>query len=179
MPSPHETTIRPGHGFDGALQHLEKDLLPRIRLDSAEALVDNALPVTGSSLPLTERLPDADAYPVQGADPRHRPRADAVRVEIVSSAEKADPHRPDRRWLVQVAEHLNRRRERLGGGRRIEVTIRTIPSGLAAQMLMAGKLRPAGYSPASQQWLDLLERQGLAPELISERLVATTTVIAL
>jgi len=97
----------------------------------------------------------------------------------VSSAEKADGSRPERRWLVEVAERFNQRQERSASGRRIEVVIRTIPSGLAAQMLLAGRLRPAGYTPASAQWLDLLQRQGLATTRLHDRLVGNGSVIAI
>jgi Ca-activated chloride channel family protein len=79
---------------------------------------------------------------------------------------------------VDVAERFNQRRERIGGGPPIEVVVRAIPSGLGAQMLAAGKMRPAGYSPAGQSWLELLRHQGLTPTLISDKLVANTTVIA-
>jgi Ca-activated chloride channel family protein len=167
----------PINSFQSALEHLERDLLPTIKVANPDSTLGSgrqrALP------PLAESLPSAEAFPLSGADPQRPASAELLRLEIVSSAEKADPHRPDRRWLVLVAEHFNQRQERLASGRRIEVVIRTIPSGLAAQMLAAGKLRPAGYSPASEQWLALLQQQGLRTDRIHQGLVANTTVIAL
>ena len=100
--------------FESAMERLERRLLPSISVESAEA-----------PLPLAERLPQAAAYPLYGAP------ADAIdhsgsslRVEIVSSLEKADNQRASSRWLVDGAERFNQRRERGNDGRRIEVVVR-------------------------------------------------------
>ena len=169
----------PPASFDGALQHLEADLLPQIAVQDADPLQAASLPAVTSPLPLAEQLPSAEAYPLQGGDPQLPAGDGRLQLEIVSSAEKADGSRPERRWLVEVAERFNQRQERSASGRRIEVVIRTIPSGLAAQMLLAGRLRPAAYTPASEQWLDLLARQGLATTRLSDRLVGNGSVIAI
>ena len=165
--------------FDGALQHLETDLLPQIALEEVDPLQAAGLRPVSAPTSLADQLPAAEAYPLQGGNPQLPAGDGRLQVEIVSSAEKADGCRPERRWLVEVAERFNQRQERSASGRRIEVLIRTIPSGLAAQMLLAGRLRPAGYTPASAQWLDLLQRQGLAPTRIAERLVGNGSVIAM
>jgi Ca-activated chloride channel family protein len=126
-----------------------------------------------------DRLPAVEAFPLYGGDALPQNRATTVqRIEIVSSVEKADGRNSQNCWLVDVAERFNQRRERIDGGPPIEVVVRAIPSGLGAQMLAAGKMRPAGYSPAGQSWLELLRHQGLPPTLISDKLVANTTVIA-
>ena len=132
-----------------------------------------------SALTAADRLPAVEAFPLYGGDALHQNRATTVqRIEIVSSVEKADGRNSENCWLVDVAERFNQRRERIDGGPPIEVVVRAIPSGLGAQMLAAGKMRPAGYSPAGQSWLELLRHQGLPPTLISDKLVANTTVIA-
>jgi len=138
-------------------------------------------PTLTAASPLTaaERLPAVEAFPLYGGDALpHKPGKTVQRIEIVSSVEKADGRNPESSWLVDVAKRFNQRRERIDGGPPIEVVVRAIPSGLGAQMLAAGKLRPAGYSPAGQSWLELLRHQGLPPTLISDKLVANTTVIA-
>jgi Ca-activated chloride channel family protein len=130
-------------------------------------------------LPMAERLPQAAAFPLHGSpagDITHS--GNTLRVEIVSSLEKADNQRASGRWLVDAAERFNRRGERGSDGRRIEVVLRPIASGLAAQMLVAGGYRPAGYSPASQQWLELLRRDGVTPTLLQPSLVGNRSVIA-
>jgi Ca-activated chloride channel family protein len=126
-----------------------------------------------------DRLPAVEAFPLYGGDglPQN-PGTTVQRIEIVSSVEKTYGRNPEKGWLVDVAERFNQRRERIDGGSPIEVVVRAIPSGLGAQMLAAGKMRPAGYSPAGQSWLELLRHQGLPPTLISDKLVANTTVIA-
>ena len=78
--------------------------------------------------------------------------------------------------LVPVAGGLMRQRG--VDGRRIVVVVRPIPSGLAAQMLVAGNHRPAGYSPASEQWLELLRHEGITPTLLAPSLVGNRSVIA-
>jgi hypothetical protein len=168
----------PVSSFDSAMERLERRLLPSISVESA--MPPASIASAEAPLPLAERLPQAAAFPVYGAP------ADAIdhsgstlRVEIVSSLEKADNQRANRRWLVDGAERFNQRRERGNDGRRIEVVVRPIPSGLAAQMLAAGSYRPAGYSPASQQWLELLHHNGIAPTLLQPSLVGNRSVIAL
>jgi Ca-activated chloride channel family protein len=167
----------PVTSFDSAMERLERRLLPSISVESA--MTPSALVSAEAPLPLAERLPQAAAFPLHGApadgiDPSGR----TLRVEIVSSLEKADNERASRRWLVDAAERFNQRRERGSDGRRIEVVVRPIPSGLAAQMLVAGRYRPAGYSPASQQWLELLRLDGITPTLLQPSLVGNRSVIA-
>ena len=138
-------------------------------------------PTLTAASPLTaaDRLPAVEAFPLYGGDALpHKPGKTVQRIEIVSSVEKADGRNPESSWLVGVAERFNQRRERIDDGPPIEAVVRAIPSGLGAQMLAAGKMRPAGYSPAGQSWLELLRHQGLPPTLISDKLVANTTVIA-
>jgi Ca-activated chloride channel family protein len=132
-----------------------------------------------SALSAADRLPAVEAFPLYGGDglPQN-PGTTVQRIEIVSSVEKTYGRNPEKGWLVDVAERFNQRRERIDDGPPIEAVVRAIPSGLGAQMLAAGKMRPAGYSPAGQSWLELLRHQGLPPTLISDKLVANTTVIA-
>ena len=162
---------------EDALWTLEHQILPGITLEPAQPPTDwgntsRAFPSSAESLPTVE------AYPLFGAPAQAPNQTHTLRVEIVSSLEKADGGKADRRWLVDAAERFNERRERLGH-QRIEVVVRPIPSGLAAQMLIAGKLKAAAYSPASGQWLDLLRHQGLATETIHPALVNNASVIAL
>jgi Ca-activated chloride channel family protein len=164
---------------EAALQRLESEILPAIEVQAAAPITMDPTFTTASALTAADRLPAVEAFPLYGGDALPQNPGNAVlRIEIVSSVEKADGRHPENRWLVDVAERFNQRRERIGGGPPIEVVVRAIPSGLGAQMLAAGKMRPAGYSPAGQSWLELLRHQGLTPTLISDKLVANTTVIA-
>ena len=167
----------PVNSFDSAMVRLERGLLPSISVESA--MPPSAISRAEAPLPLAERLPQATAFPVHGAPADGIEQSGStLRVEIVSSLEKADNQRASSRWLVEGAERFNQRRERSQDGRRIEVVVRAIPSGLAAQMLVAGNYRPAGYSPASQQWLELLRHDGIATTLLQPSLVGNRSVIA-
>ena len=168
----------PVSSFDSAMERLERRLLPSISVESAMPPASSAS--AEAPLPLAERLPQAAAFPLYGAPADQIDHSgSSLRVEIVSSLEKADNQRASSRWLVDGAERFNQRRERSNDGRRIEVVVRPIPSGLAAQMLVAGSYRPAGYSPASQQWLELLRHDGIAPTLLQPSLLGNRSVIAL
>jgi Ca-activated chloride channel family protein len=157
---------------------LVQELLPAIALDPAIPLADLGVATSpGAAISKRDALPSVEAFPLYGAPAVPPDREGSLRVEIVSSLEKADGERPDRRWLVDVAERFNQRRERLGG-QRLEVVVRPIPSGLAAQMLAAGQLKAEAYSPASSQWVALLRQQGLQGETISHGLVDNASVIA-
>lgn len=167
----------PVNSFDSAMVRLERRLLPSITVESA--MSPAALASAVAPLPLAERLPQAAAFPLHGSPAGGMTLSgNTLRVEIVSSLEKADNQRASGRWLVDAAERFNRRGERGSDGRRIEVVVRPIASGLAAQMLVAGGYRPAGYSPASQPWLELLRLDGVTPTLLQPSLVGNRSVIA-
>lgn len=166
----------PVSSFDSAMERLERRLLPAITVENAVQPV--SLASAEATVPLAERLPQAAAFPLYGAPADEGDRHGSLRVEIVSSLEKADSQRASRRWLVDAAERFNQRGERASDGRRIEVVVRPIPSGLAAQMLVAGRYRPAGYTPASQQWLDLLRHDGITTTLLTPSLLGNRSVIA-
>jgi Ca-activated chloride channel family protein len=167
----------PVTSFDSALNRLERRLLPSISVENAEPT--STFASAEAPLPLAERLPQAAAFPIFG-DPADDidHNGSTLRVEIVSSLEKADNQLAGRRWLVDAVERFNQLHERGNDGRRIELVVRPIPSGLAAQMLVAGSYRPAGYSPASHQWLDLLRHEGITPTLLQASLVGNRSVIA-
>jgi Ca-activated chloride channel family protein len=165
---------------EAALQRLDSKILPAIEVQTAAPITMDPTLTAASPLTAADRLPAVEAFPLYGGDALpHNSGSAVLRIEIVSSVEKADGRHPENCWLVDVAERFNQRRERIDGGPPIAVVVRAIPSGLGAQMLAAGKMRPAGYSPAGQSWLELLRHQGLPPTLISDKLVANTTVIAL
>ena len=167
----------PVNSFDSAMVRLERRLLPSITVESA--MSPAALASGVAPLPMAERLPQAAAFPLHGSPAGGMTLSgNTLRVEIVSSLEKADNQRASGRWLVDAAERFNRRGERGSDGRRIEVVLRPIASGLAAQMLVAGGYRPAGYSPASQPWLELLRLDGVTPTLLQPSLVGNRSVIA-
>jgi Ca-activated chloride channel homolog len=163
------------HSFESANRYLHQQLLPKIQVESQ--LVSDTAAYGAVIPPLADAVPDPATYPLYGAQPTNE--AGVVYVEIYSSAEKANATRADERWLVDVAEAFNQRRQTLSSGQVIQVGVRNIPSGLGAQILAAGKGQPAGYTPAHDLWLELLKADGIAVQPIAPALVANQAILAL
>ncbi|MEO1402911.1 MAG: VWA domain-containing protein [Cyanobacteria bacterium J06635_1] len=163
------------HSFDGADRYLREQLLPNIRIE--EQLVTDTEAYNVVLPPPTETVPDPTTYPLSGAEPTDDPNV--VYVEVYSSAEKANAAREDERWLVDVADKFNQQQQRLPSGQVIQVGVRNIPSGLGAQILAAGKGKPAGYTPAHALWLELLKADGIQMEVLSPALVSSHAIFAL
>ena len=162
------------NSFESADIHLREHLLPKIKLESQ--LVTDTAAYNVVIPPLTDSVADPNTFPLYGAKPSNDPNI--VYLEIYSSAEKANGERQDERWLVDVAEKYNQQQQRLKSGQVIQVGIRNIPSGLAAQILTARKGKPAGYTPATAMWLELLKAEGLPLRDIAPALVSNQAIFA-
>ena len=98
---------------EAALQRLESTLLPSIEVMPASGITVDSAVNTPAAVPGADRLPAVEAFPLYGADALpQNPARGVLRIEIVSSVEKADGRHPEHRWLVDVAERFNQRRER-------------------------------------------------------------------
>lgn len=161
--------------FDAADRYLHQRLLPKVEVESQ--LVSDTAAYNTVIPPLADAVPDPATYPLSGAQPTNE--AGVVYIEVYSSAEKANAARPDERWLVDVAEAFNQKRQTLPSGQVIQVGVRNIPSGLGAQMLAAGKGKPAGYSPAHDLWIELLKADGVPVVPVAPALVANQAIFAL
>ncbi|AUT01804.1 hypothetical protein CLI64_16220 [Nostoc sp. CENA543] len=169
------TTFTPIDSFESADRYLQENLLPNIQVDSQ--LVSDSSSYSVVIPPLVDSTPNPDNFPLYGAKPDKNPNT--VYIEIYSSAEKANGERTDERWLVDVAEKFNQQRQTLPTGEVIQVGIRNIPSGLAAQILTAKKGQPAGYTPATKMWLELLKSEGLSLKEIAPALVPNQAIFAI
>ncbi|MBD2234415.1 VWA domain-containing protein [Phormidium tenue FACHB-1052] len=161
--------------FESADRYLHQKLLPKVEVESQ--LVSDTSAYSTAIPPLADAVPDPNTYPLHGAQPTSD--AEVVYIEIYSSAEKANGNRADERWLVDVAEAFNQRRQTLSSGQVIQVGVRNIPSGLGAQIIAAKKGKPAGYTPAHELWLELLKADGVAVTPIAPALVANQAIFAL
>lgn len=161
--------------FESADRYLHQKLLPKVQVESQ--LVSDTSAYSAVIPPLADAVPDPSTYPLHGAQPTGN--AEVVYIEIYSSAEKANGNRADERWLVDVAEAFNQRRQTLSSGQVIQVGVRNIPSGLGAQIIAAKKGKPAGYTPAHELWLELLKADGIALTPIAPALVANQAIFAL
>ncbi|MCC5599545.1 vWA domain-containing protein [Nostoc favosum] len=169
------TTPSSINSFESADRYLSQHLLPSIELDSQ--LVSDTAAYNVVIPPLADSVPDPNSFPLYGAKPSNDPNI--VYVEIYSSAEKANGERQDERWLIDVVEKFNQQRQRLKFGEVIQVGIRNIPSGLGAQILAARKGKPAGYTPATALWLELLKAEGLPLQAIAPALVSNQAIFAI
>jgi Ca-activated chloride channel homolog len=165
----------PIDSFESADRYLHQQLLPAVQVDSQVITDTTAYKVVIP--PLADSAPDPNTFPLYGAQPSNNPNI--VYVEIYSSAEKANGDRQDERWLIDVVEKFNQQQQTLSSGSVIQVGIRNIPSGLGAQILAAGKGKPAGYTPATALWLDLLKSEGLLMQTIAPALVPNQAIFAM
>ncbi|WP_414578315.1 VWA domain-containing protein [Anabaena sp. CCY 9402-a] len=161
--------------FESSDRYLREQLLPNIQVDSQ--LVSDTTSYTVVIPPVADSVPDPNTFPLYGAKPSNN--SNIVYVEIYSSAEKANGERDDERWLVDVAEKFNQQRQKLPSGQVIQVGIRNIPSGLGAQILAARKGKPAGYTPATAMWLELLKAEGLSLQAIAPALAPNQAIFAI
>ncbi|MGG6265360.1 vWA domain-containing protein [Leptolyngbya sp. AN03gr2] len=149
-----------------AYQHL-KTLVSGIQVRSA--LIPDSIARQMSVPPLNDALPSLDSFPLYGAKPDKN--AKTVYLEILSSTEKGNADRENERWLVEVAEAFNRQQARTNTGELIQVGIRSIPSGIGAKLIAAKAAQPAGYSPSSLLWSELLKQEGITPIVIKADLM--------
>ncbi|MBW4644856.1 MAG: VWA domain-containing protein [Goleter apudmare HA4340-LM2] len=168
-------TISSINSFADADKYLRASLLPNIPVESQ--LISDTAAYNVVIPPLSDSVPDPKTFPLYGAKPNND--SNIVYVEIYSSAEKANGERQDERWLVDVAEKFNQQRQRLPSGQVIQVGIRNIPSGLGAQILAAKKGKPAGYTPATAMWVELLKAEGLPLQAIAPALVSNQAIFAI
>lgn len=160
-------TIFQADSFESAEQVLQTQILPNITVE--DALVSDAIASQYATDQIAEPLPRAEDYPLYAAQPNSDPQT--VYLEIYSSSEKGNAKREDERWLVEVAEAFNARQAQVSSGQVIQVGVRNIPSGLASQLLAAQAAKPAGFTPANDLWLKLLEKQGVQLESVTDQLV--------
>lgn len=149
-----------------AEQVLLETLLPDLSFQ--EDFIEDAVASRYATDSISEPLPDINDFPLYGATPSGS--GNELYLEILSSSEKANSGRQNERWLIDVAEAFNGQQATVGN-KTIRVGIRQIPSGTAAQLLAAGTIQPAGYSPSHDLWVEMLRTEGVTPVTVVERLV--------
>lgn len=135
--------------------------------------VTDATPVKGTvnldSSNLYDELPDISKYPLKVTG-----RGDIV-IEIATSGEKAGDGTD--RWLIDVAENFNKEGFTTGSGRSIGMSVRSVPSGTAADYIMSGKYVPDIYTPSNTLFGEYAKVNGADLEVGKERLVGNTAGI--
>lgn len=168
------SSISSVNSFESADRYLREQLLPGVNVDSQ--LISDTDAYSVPVPPLADPVPDPDLFPLYGAQATND--SNTLYLEIYSSAEKANGERPDERWLVDVAEKFNQQRQKVSSGQTIQVGIRNIPSGLGAQVIAAQKGKPAGYTPATALWVEILKSKGVSLQPIAPKLVENQAIFA-
>ena len=152
-----------GSGRTGkSLEQLEKNIT-----------VNTATPtkgvVTFDNNNLYDELPEISKYPlaVEG-------RGD-VNIEIFTSGEKAGSG--DDSWLIDVATKFNKEGHTLTNGKTVSFSVRSVPSGTAADYIISNKYVPDLYSPSNTLFGEYAIASGGQLELYAERMVGNTAGI--
>ncbi len=135
--------------------------------------VNQATPVKGTvtldTPDLYEELPEIDKYPlaVEG-------RGD-IDIEIFTSGEKAGNDNDS--WLIDVADSFNSSNLKTADGKSVSMSVRSVPSGTAADYIISGKYLPDLYTPSNTLFGEYAISNGGSLELYADRLVGNTAGI--
>lgn len=161
----------------GGATNLMKNMTNPSSNKSLDEMLENvkvmtATPVKGSvSLEnnLYDELPEIDKYPLQVKGTAE------VNIEIFTSGEKAGKNND--KWLIDCAEKFNSQKNVLSLGQTVSVSVRSVPSGLAADYIISEKYVPDLYTPSNTLFGDYAIAEGGSLELYNERLVGNTAGI--
>ncbi len=112
---------------------------------------------------LLSMLPGINEYPLT-LDARDSNRSEAV--EIFTSSEKAGKGRDG--FYLEMARQFNEQGYQIANGKRAQIAIRKIASGLGAQFMLAKRYTPDAFSPSNHLWGDMLQAQGIPLTTMAE-----------
>lgn len=118
-----------------------------------------------------DELPDIDSsYPfvVEGNG--------EVNIEIFSSGEKAAESGSDS-FLTSMAKKFNAQHNKTSGDKTMSVSLRSIPSGTAAEYISTGKYQPECYTPSNTLFGELVKNEGVELTVEADRLVGNVAGI--
>ena len=139
----------------------------------ADIDVSEAVPVRGTvtldTPDLYEELPEIDKYPlaVEGQGD--------IDVEIFTSGEKAGKDNDS--WLIDVADNFNGSGVKTADGKSVSMSVRSVPSGTAADYIISGKYLPDLYTPSNTLFGEYAISNNGSLELYADRLVGNTAGI--
>ena len=158
------------NSYEEAERALTERLLPTIDLE--DRTVSDAIATRYSVEGIRDPLPNLDDFPIYAARRTNAPNT--LYLEIYTSSEKSNASRVNERWLIDIAEQFNNRQVRLDNGQLVQVGIRKIASGTAAQLLASGTVDPEGYSPSNDLWVEILRDRGVNLTTVQPQLVPNT-----
>lgn len=118
-----------------------------------------------------DELPDIESsYPfvVEGTG--------EVNIEIFSSGEKAAESGSDS-FLTEMAKKFNNQHNKTTDDKTMSVSLRSIPSGTAAEYISTGKYQPECYTPSNTLFGKLVENEGVELTVETDRLVGNVAGI--
>ena len=156
-----------GGGISGTKQDMTLDEMYN------ELDVEQATPVKGTvtldTPDLYDELPEIDKYPlsVEGSGD--------VDIEIFTSGEKAGKDNDS--WLIDVASSFNSSEVKTSDGKTVSMSVRSVPSGTAADYIISGKYLPDLYTPSNTLFGEYAISNNGSLELYADRLVGNTAGI--
>lgn len=156
-----------GGGISGIKQDMTLDEMYN------ELDVEQATPVKGTvtldTPDLYDELPEIDKYPlsVEGSGD--------VDIEIFTSGEKAGKDNDS--WLIDVASSFNSSDVKTSDGKTVSISVRSVPSGTAADYIISGKYLPDLYTPSNTLFGEYAISNNGSLELYADRLVGNTAGI--
>ena len=156
-----------GGGISGTKQDMTLDEMYN------ELDVEQATPVKGTvtldTPDLYDELPEIDKYPlsVEGSGD--------VDIEIFTSGEKAGKDNDS--WLIDVASSFNSSDVKTSDGKTVSMSVRSVPSGTAADYIISGKYLPDLYPPSNTLFGEYAISNNGSLELYADRLVGNTAGI--
>lgn len=156
-----------GGGISGTKQDMTLDEMYN------ELDVEQATPVKGTvtldTPDLYDELLEIDKYPlsVEGSGD--------VDIEIFTSGEKAGKDNDS--WLIDVASSFNSSDVKTSDGKTVSISVRSVPSGTAADYIISGKYLPDLYTPSNTLFGEYAISNNGSLELYADRLVGNTAGI--
>lgn len=118
-----------------------------------------------------DELPDIDSsYPfvVEGNGD--------VNIEIFSSGEKAAESGSDS-FLTSMAKKFNAQHNKTSGDKTMSVSLRSVPSGTAAEYISTGKYQPECYTPSNTLFGELVKNEGVELTVEADRMAGNVAGI--
>lgn len=133
--------------------------------------------VTPQQLDVSEFLDAKDELPdIESSYPFVVEGTGDVNIEIFSSGEKAAESGSDS-FLTEMAKKFNNQRNKTTGDKTMSVSLRSIPSGTAAEYISTGKYQPECYTPSNTLFGELVKNEGAELTVETPRLVGNVAGI--
>lgn len=133
--------------------------------------------VTLQQLDVSEFLDAKDELPdIESSYPFVVEGTGDVNIEIFSSGEKAAESGSDS-FLTEMAKKFNNQRNKTTGDKTMSVSLRSIPSGTAAEYISTGKYQPECYTPSNTLFGELVKNEGVELTVETPRLAGNVAGI--